>query len=210
MDRSLEEIPQPKPWRPRISLRALLFVVLCVALGGTYTTLLVREVAEKKSREAQAAAGELPARWQELKEAVQRLDPRAQPVFARFEDAAEQANSSEALRAALGEPDQPGGNRWTSKAAGGADGIAVTVNYDGRQLQTSFNESRGSGSSSRMSSVPYPRSLRMGTHPDAFVLAAGVGGMLAGGFCGLLAWICWRLLRRTWRRFHSASKTAAS
>lgn len=201
-------LPKTSKFRfPRFSLRALLFVVLCVAIGGSCTTVVVRDAAEKESRIAQAAADELPVRWQELKAAVQRLDPRTQPVCSRFVDTAEQASSGEALRAAMGDPDQPGGSQWTIAAGGGNNRMAVTVSYDGFQLQASFSHVRGNDTSAQVSTRFCPHPLSVGAHPDAFVVAAAVGGMVVGGFCGVLIWGIWCLVRRFWIRFRPAAET---
>lgn len=196
----LPEPPKPKRrWLPRFSLGALLFVVLCVALGGTYATLLVRDFADKDQRFAQAAMDELPARWQELKAAVERMDPEAEGLFHQFQNMAIQANSGEALHAALGEPDQSGGGQWTLKATSGTNQIAVTVVFEGFQLRTDFDQVQGNSSSGYSEITPCPNPLRVGAHPDGFVLAAGVIGMLAGGCFGLVAWGLWCLVRRRLR-----------
>ncbi|MCK6475040.1 MAG: hypothetical protein L6R28_25240 [Planctomycetes bacterium] len=124
----LPELPKPKRrWLPRFSLGALVFVVLCAALGGTYATLIVRDFVDRDFRHAQAAADESPARWKELKDAVERMDPEAEGAFRQFLDTAMQTNSSEALRTALGEPDQASGQQWTLGASGGNTQIKVTV-----------------------------------------------------------------------------------
>ena len=214
MEALVPELPEPpKPkrrWLPRFSLRALLFVVFFAALGGSYPAVVVREAADRESREAQAAADELPARWQELKEAVQGFDAETETAFDRFAGTAWAANSDEALRKALGDPDKLGGTQWTLNAATGLDRISVAINYDGRRLQTDFTQTEGSSSSGAARSAPYPDHLRIGLHTDAFVVAASLIGMLAGAGIGLVVWGIQILLRRLWRRFHPDSKAPAA
>lgn len=206
----LPEPPKPKRrWLPRFSLGALLVVVLCAALGGSYPAVVVREAANRESREAQGAADLLPVRWQELKEKVQRLDAQTQSALDWFVGTAYAANSDEALRNTLGDPDKLDGSQWTLNAVSGTDRISITIDYDGHRLNTNFNQVQGTRTRSRARSATYPDHLRIGMHSDAFVLAASLIGMLVGGCFGLVAWGILALLCRLWRMWDPDSEGPA-
>lgn len=210
----LPELPKTKRrWLLRFSLRALLFVVLCAALGGTYATLRVREAAEKEAQAVQAAAGDLHARWAKTKAAVENLDPDALELFNHFLNEAYKANSKEALRSALGEPDQPGPDGdgvWTLESGQGKNQILVEVEFYQGMLNKHFKQTFPTGYSEQSSSGLYPSPMNIGTHASGWIAAAAILGMLAGVCFGIVAWGFLSLVLRILRRRLGVSETPAS
>lgn len=149
------EHPKPESLPFRFSLRSLVIMMLCTAMGGTIGATIAREKYGKYPRNSAEAVEALSDRWKDLQEATANFDPEWRSTFDRFREAAKDAGSAQALMDVLGTPDveDPNGaadNRtWTFGHSTGNDSVRLHIQggENGWFYEYRYSFSNGSGGS---------------------------------------------------------------